>query len=54
LRRNLPSLDDVAILIAQRDRDLTRMLVDSKVQRVRGSPVALSQQDHSFIDINAD
>ena len=62
LRRNLPRQHNIAVFIAQRNGDLTCMLVNSEVQHNRGSPVvrerftaspsdrrtASSQQDRLF------
>jgi hypothetical protein len=32
LRRDLPGLQDIAVVVAERDRDLPCVLVDSQVQ----------------------
>jgi hypothetical protein len=37
--RHLPGLQDIATLIAERNGELACMLIDSKVQNGRGSPV---------------
>jgi hypothetical protein len=50
VRRDLPSQHHIAVVVAERDGNLARVLIDSKVQHDRGPPVGKSDGHLSLCD----